>query len=216
MNLDEVMEIWRSQDLSPLHGVGNTLLQQMLRQEQAKLRKQNRMMRGVGYAGSAILLITTGLFLAIMFEPQYNDVRIVWDYVVGGLGLAAAIVVAWTLFAFRRSRQTRSRDFGDSLRDQVRGRIAQLDYDATRGRRLALITGAAGLICVWAISIVDKRIRQVPIPYDQFYWSPLPIVLIFAFIYLSSMWGWSYGRDRRKYLARERELEALLKELDGQ
>lgn len=215
MNLDEVMEIWRSQDLSPLHGVGNTLLQQMLRQEQAKLQKQNRMMRWVGYAGSAILLITTGLFLAIMFEPQYNDVRIVWDYVVGGLGLAAAIVVASTLFALRRSRQTRSRDFGDSLRDQVRGRIAQLDYDATRGRRLALITGAAGLICVWAISIVEKRIRHVPIPYDQFYWSPLPIVLIFAFIYLSSVWSWGYGWERRQYLARKRELEALLKELDG-
>jgi len=56
----------------------------------------------------------------------------------------------------------------------------------------------------------------VPIPYDQFYWSPLPIVLIFAFIYLSSMWGWGYGRERRKYLARKSELEALSKELDGQ
>jgi hypothetical protein len=216
MNFDEVMEIWRSQDLSPLHGVGNTLLHQMLRQEQAKSEKRNRRMRWVGYAGSAILLIITGLFLAIMLEPQYNDARVVWDYVVGGLGLAAAAVVAWTLFALRRSRQARSRDFGDSLRDQVRRRIAQLDYDATRGRRLALIIAAAGLICAWAIPIVDKRIRHVPIPYDQFYWSPLPIVLIFAFIYLSSMWGWGYGRERRKYLARKSELEALSKEFDGQ
>jgi len=216
MNLDEVMEIWRSQDLSPVHGVGNTLLHQMLRQEQAKRRKQNRRMRWVGYAGSAVLLGTTGLFLAIMFEAQYNDVRIVWDYVVGGLGLAAAIVVAWTLFALRRASQARARRFGDSLRDHLRHRIAQLDYDATRGRRLALIVAAAGLICAWAIPIVDKRIRHVPIPYDQFYWSPLPIVLIFAFIYLSSMWGWGYGRERRKYVARKHELEALLKELDGQ
>ena len=216
MNLDEVMEIWRSQDLSPVHGVGHTLLHQMLRQEQAKRKKQNRRMRWVGYAGSAILLITAGLFLAIMFEAQYNDVRIVWDYVVGGLGLAAAIVVAWILFALRRASQARSRRFGDSLRDHLRHRLAQLDYDATGGRRLALITAAAGLICVWAIPIVEKRIRHVPIPYDQFYWSPLPIVLIFAFIFLSSAWGWGYGRERRKYVARKRQLEALLKELDGQ
>jgi MFS family permease len=216
MNLDEVMEIWRSQDLSPLHGVGNTLLHQMLRQEQAKSEKRRRRMMWVAYAGSALLLGMTGLFLAIMFEAQYNDVRIVWDYVVGVAGLAAAIVVAWTLLALRRSRLARERAFGDSLRDDLRRRIASLDYDATRGRRLALITAAAGLIDMWAIPIVEKRIAHVPVPYDQFYWSPLPIVLIFAFIYLSSMWGWRYGRERRKYLARKRELEALLKELDGQ
>jgi len=216
MNLDEVMEIWRSQDLSPLHGVGSTLLQQMLRQEHAKSEKRNRRMRWVGYAGSTVLIVITGLFLAIMFEAQYNDVRTVWDYVVGGLGLAAAIVVAWTLFALRRSRLARERRFGDSLRDRLRSRIAQLDYDATVGRRLALIVAAAGLICAWAIPIVEKRIAHVPVPYEQFYWSPLPVVLIFAFIYLSSAWGWGYGRERRKYVARKRELEALLKELDGQ
>jgi hypothetical protein len=215
MNLDEVMEVWRSQDLSPLHGVGKTLLHQLLRQEQAKLQKQRRWGMWVGYAGSAVLLITAGLFLAIMFEPQYIDVRIIWDYVVGGLGLAAAIVVAWTFFALRRSHQARSRDFGDSLRDHVRHRIAQLDHEATGGRRLALTAAAAGLICCWAIPIVQHRIAHVPVPYDQFYWSPLPIVLIFGFIYLSSAWSWGYGRERRKYLARKRPLEALLKELDG-
>jgi hypothetical protein len=216
MNLDEVMEIWRSQDLSPVHGVGNSLLHELLRQEQAKSARRNRWMRWVGYTGSAVLLGITGLFFAIMFEAQYNDVRVVWDYVVGGLGLTAAIVVAWTLIAIRRSFRARSRGFGDSLRDHLRRRIAGLDYDATVGWRLALITAAAGLICAWAIPIVEKRIRHVPIPYDQFNWSPLPVVLIFAFIYLSAWWGWGHGRERRTYLARKRELEALLKELDGQ
>ena len=215
MTLDEVMEIWRSQDLSPVHGVGKSLLHSMLQQEQAKREKLRRRMVWVGYAGSALLLGVAGLFLAIMLEAQYDDILIVWDYVVGVAGLGAAIVVAWTLFALRRSRLARERAFGDSLRDHLRRRIAELDHDATGGRRLALITAAAGLICAWAIPIVEKRIRHVPIPYDQFDWSPLPIVLIFAFIYLSSMWGWSYGRDRRKYVARKRELEALLKELDG-
>lgn len=53
MNLDEVMEIWRSQDLSPVHGVGHSLIRQMLQQERAKAEKRNRRMRWVGYAGSA-------------------------------------------------------------------------------------------------------------------------------------------------------------------
>lgn len=56
--------------------------------------------------------------------------------------------------------------------------------------------------------------QRDPVQSDQFDWSHLPIVLIFAFIYLSSMWGGSHGRDRRKYVARKRELEAVLKELD--
>lgn len=158
----------------------------------------------------------TGLFLAIMFDAQYDDVRIVWDYVVGGLGLAAAIVVAWTLFTFRRSSLARHRGFDDSLRDHLRHRIAQLDYDATVGRRLALMLAAAGLICAWAIPIVEHRIAHVPVPYEQFNWSPLPFILTFAFIYLSSAWSSRYGRDRRTYMAHKSALEALLKELDGQ
>jgi hypothetical protein len=81
-----------------------------------------------------------------MFQPNADAVRIVWDYVVGVVGVAAAIVVAWTLFALRRSQQARDQGFGDSLRDHLRRRIAQID-DATRERRLALITLAAGLTC---------------------------------------------------------------------
>ena len=42
MNLDDLMEVWRSQDASPLHGVNETLLRLALRQDEAKLRAQRR------------------------------------------------------------------------------------------------------------------------------------------------------------------------------
>ena len=214
MNLDDVIEGWRSQDASTLYGVvDKTRLHQVLRQEQAKLEKQARRATWGGYVfGVAPLLISSGLFLAIMFQPNYRDVLIVWDYVAGVVGVAAAIVVAWMLFALRRSQQARDQGFGDSLRDQLRRRIAQIDDEATRGRRLAFITLAAGLICAWAIPIAQHRIAHVPVPYSEFYWSPLPIVLIFGFIYLLSR----RSGPRERNLSRKRQLEALLKELDGQ
>ncbi len=209
MNLDEVMEGWRSQDASTFFGMDRTLLHQALRQERAKLEQQSRRGTWGGYVfGVAPLLITSGLLLAIMFQPNYDDVLSVWDYVVGLVGVAASIVVAWALFALRRSQRAHEQGFGDSLRDHVRRRIAQLDYETRAGRRLVLITAAAGLICVWAIPIAMKRTAHVPVPYSEFYWSPLPIAVIFALVYLGS-------RRQGPRLSRQRQLEALLQELDG-
>ena len=42
MNLDDLMEVWRSQDASPLHGVNETLLRLALRQDEAKLQRWRR------------------------------------------------------------------------------------------------------------------------------------------------------------------------------
>lgn len=216
MNLDDMTAAWRAEDFSPLFGVDKTLLHQALRQEQAKLEKRTRrMMWGAYVFGVTPLLISSGLFLAITLQPSDANKRVVWDYVVGVISVAAAITVAWTMFALRRSQKAREQGFGDSLRDHLRRRIAQLHDEAAVERRLALIAAAAGLICAWAIPIVQRRIAHVPVPYSDFYWSPLPIILIFAFIYLSSS-KW-VPSSQRAHLARvKRELEAMLKELDDQ
>jgi Na+/melibiose symporter-like transporter len=220
MNLDDLIESWRSQDASTFYGVlDKTLLHQALRQEQAEREKQQRMGTRVGYVGSAVLLITAGLFLAIMIDPNQPPTfaarLIVWDYVVGIAGLAGAIVVAWTLFALRRSQQAREQGFGDSLRDHLRRRLAQIDDEATVERRLGLTTLAAGLICAMAITIAQFRIAHVPVPYSEM---PLPsltwAVLIVVLLCLE-LFRWGPRRWRRHNLPRKRQLEALLKELDG-
>jgi hypothetical protein len=209
MNLDDVMEAWRSQDGSTLFNVDQTLLHEALRLENEKREKQSRWGMWGGLAlGVAPLLISSGLSVAIMAGPN-NDVAIVWDYVVGLAGVTAASVVAWTLFALRRSQQARDQGLGDSLRDHLRRQIAHLDYETTGGRRLVLITAAAGLICAWAIPIAQRRIGDVPMPYSELYWSPLPFVLIFVIVYLGS-------RRQGHRLSRKRQLEAVLKDLDAQ
>jgi len=222
MNLDDVIEGWRSQDASTLYGVvDKTRLHQALRQEQAKLEKQSRRGLWFGYVfGVAPLLISSGLFLAIMIDPNqppmFSARLSVWDYVVGVAGLAAAVTIAGAVFALRRSHQAREQGFSDSLRDRLRRRIAQIDDEATGERRLGLICLAAGLICAVAIPVAQFRIAHVPVPYSEMDWPPpLPTVLIVVLLCLE-LFRWAPRRQRRKDLPRKRQLEALLKELDGQ
>ena len=219
MNLDDLTEVWRSQDLSPLYGVDKTLLHQMLRQQQAKLEKQLRRMRWFMYVTNAVLLITAGLFFAILIDPNqppmFSARLSVWDYVVGIVGVTAALILAGALFVARRSRLAREQGFGDSLRDHLRRRIAQLDAEATGERRLGLTVVVTTLICAAAISIVSGRISHVPVPWSEIAWpSPFKIVLILGFLYLL-FFRWM-PRERQQKLSRKRQLEALLKELDGQ
>ena len=218
MNLDDVTAVWRSKDLSQLYGVDKTLLDLMLRQEQAKLEKQRRRARWFVSVMNVVLLITAGLFFAILIDPNQPPVfsarLVVWDYVVGVVGVAATLVLAGTLFVARRSRQAREQGFGDSLRDHLRRRIAELDAEATGERRLGWTMVAAMLICVTAISILSGRISHVPLPWSEIVWpSPFSIVLILGFLCLL-FFRWM-PRERQK-LSRKRQLEALLKELDGQ
>ena len=219
MNLDDVTAVWRSKDLSQLYGVDKTLLDLMLRQEQAKLEKQRRRARWFMYVTNAIVFIMAGLFFAILIDPNQPPVfsarLVVWDYVVGVVGVAATLVLAGTLFVARRSRQAREQGFGDSLRDHLRRRIAQLDAEVTGERRLAWTMVAATLICATAISILSGRISHVPVPWSEMIWpSPFAMVLIVGFFYLL-FFRW-IPRERQHNVQRKRQLEALLKELDGQ
>jgi len=168
---------------------------------------------------NAVLLITAGLFFAILIDPNQPPVfsarLVVWDYVVGVVGVAAALILAGALFAARRSRQAREQGFGDSLRDHLRRRIAQLDAEVTRERRMELTMVVTTLICATAISIVEARIRHVPVPWSEIVRpSPFSIVLILGFLYLL-FFRW-IPRERERNSSRKRQLEALLKELDGQ
>ena len=71
------------------------------------------------------------------------------------------------------------------------------------------------LLCATAITIVSGRIKHVPVPWSEIVWpSPFAIVLILGFVYLL-FFRW-IPRERQRHLSRKRQLEALVKELDGQ
>ena len=214
MNLDDVIEGWRSQDASTIYGVvDKARLHQLMREQQAKLEKQWRGERWVMYVAMALFLGTSMQILAIMIYPYDDDVLIVWDYFVGVVALAAAVTLAGAMYTLIRTRQLREQGFGDSLRDHLRRRLAQLD-DAAKGEtRVGFTCLVAGLIFCWAMPAGQDRIHAVP-------WSeifvPSPVVLALLVGFLGWVFFRSIPRSRRQTLARKRHLEALLKELEGE
>ena len=163
------------------------------------------------------------MITAIVFAPDSGGLevaRLGESYDRVGLRrwnrVAGAIIVVWTLFAHRRSQRAREQCFGDSLRDHLRRRLKQIDDEATGERRLVLIALAAALICAVAIPVAMKRIAHVPVPYSEMDWpSPFWTVLIFGLLCVE-LFRWGPRRELRKNRPRKRQLEALLKELDGQ
>ena len=210
MNLDELMAAWQSQNTTALHDVDKAILDQALRQEQAKLQKQRRIERWFIYLTSAFFVAAMGLFLAIMISAQDDGAQIVWDYAFPIVGAAAALVMAGSMYAIGRTQTEREKDFGESLRDQLLRRIAQLDNQATRELGLTLVGAVAAAICGLAIYVAARRINGVA------YTDDWPVVL--GVIFLGAF---SLGHRRRRrsvqqdILPRKRQLEALLKELEA-
>ena len=215
MNFDELMAVWKSQDAAPLHGVNKTLLHQVLRQDEAKLQKERRIVRWMIYVSGAGIVATIALFLTLMIHfhgqaPEKHGVVTAWDYLMGMGGAAAALLTGGAMYVGHRAQARREQRFGESLRDQLNRRIAQLDDAATGGHRTdVLILVAMGGICPIAILHFGRRINNMSISFVSY----VMIALIICYVW----WGVrGVRRSVQRDLSRKHRLEALRKELDGQ
>lgn len=215
MNLDDLMEVWRSQDASPLHGVNETLLRLALRQDEAKLQAQRRREKWGTYFWSAIIVVGMAFFLANMIYPDDDDVLSGWDYAIPVVGVAAALFWALLVSARLRAQVVHEQRFGESLRDQVNRQIAQLDYRATRTRPASYLGYVLGpIVCAMAIILSSWRINDRPFN-DSGLWRPIVFMIFWIGINVGwSLW-WQRRSVRRHLWPRKRRLESLLKELDG-
>ena len=219
MNLDDLMAVWRLQDVAPLHGFNETLLRLALRQDEAKLQAQRRRERWMTYFWSAGIVVGMALFLAIMIYPYDDDVLTGWDYAIPIVGAAAALLWAREVYVRHRVQAVREQRFGESLRDQVNRQLAQLDYGASRAGLASLLGNVLmPIVCATAIILSSWRINDRPFS-DARLWSPTgPIVFLIFWIALcvSGTFWWQRRALQRDLLPRKRRLETLLTELDGQ
>jgi len=218
MNVDDLMEVWRSQDASPLHGVNETLLRLALRQDEKKLLALRRRENWIIYSMSAILAAVMALFFAMMFGNQFDNgqgVIVGWDFVIAVIGAVAALLVGVVLYMTRRAQMLREQRFGDSLRDQVGRRIAQLDDGVTTGRRLGRVVLLAIFVSAVAMGVAGTRVNMEPGEPFTGWPAIVRMTLYFAIVWLFSRWV-ARRSVKRDVLPRKRRLEALLKELDGQ
>jgi MFS family permease len=217
MNLDDLMAVWRSQDAAPLHGINETLLRLALRQDEARLRARRRREDWFIYLVSAFLVAFLAWLILLIFGMFfYNDDDVIagWDFVIPIVGAVAALLMGVALYMTRRAQARREQRFGDSLRDQLGRRIAQLDDAVTAGgRRVTMFLIA---MCVGGVAILLAGIRVNMEPSEPFdgWLRILRIIVIFALAIVFS--GWVHRRETaRSLLPRKRRLEALLKELDA-
>ena len=212
MNLDDLMAVWRSQDAAPLHGVDKTLLHLALRQDEAKLQKERRIERWMTYVGSAGLVACMTIFLFMMIYD--DDPRTDWDLAIPVVGAAAALLWGGAMYLSHRAQALRERRFGESLRDQLGRRIAQLDYQATRVVRLAsvLATALPPVVCATAIILAGWRINNEPFR-TEWFWI-VGAIVVCALGSAAGVWE-QRRRMERDLWPRKRRLEALLKELDA-
>lgn len=215
MNLDDLMAVWRSQDAAPLHGVNETLLRLALRQDEATLQAQRRLENRIIYVMSAGLIAGMAIFFVMIFGMLFyndDDVITAWDFAIPIVGATAAVLMSVALYRTRRAQALREQRFGESLRDQLGRRIAQLDYEATKGLATLLLT--AILVAAAAFLLASIRVNMEPNePFDG--WGRIVrIALVVAFISVIAVRA-ARRRLKRDVLPRKRRLEELLKELDA-
>ena len=211
MNIDDLMEVWKSQGTAPLHEVNKTLLHLALRQEEAKLQKERRTERWITYVGSAGLVAVMAIFLGMMILARDRKVMTGWDFAIGLGGAAAALLAGGAMYVGHRAQTRREQCFGESLRDQLNRRIAQFDDRATMARAtlVSVLLGGVGGI---AILFLGYRVNEKPFSDDGY----LLFSMILACVVLPVAAGvWEIRRHARDLLPRKARLEALLKEIDA-
>jgi hypothetical protein len=211
MNLDDVMAVWQSQDAASLYGVDKTLLHLALRQEQAKLQKQRRFERWSTYVFSAGLGLVMVVSLAMMILTRERRVMTGWDVAIGILGGAAALLAGGAMYGGHRAQARREQRFGESLRDQLHRRLAQLD-DRAPITRITLVVVLLGGICPIAINLFLQRLNEKPFSDDGYM---IVWLTLFSVVYTAAIAVW-LRYQAPDVLPDKRRLEALLKELDGQ
>lgn len=209
MNLDELMAVWKSQDAAPLHGVNKTLLQQTLRQDEARLQQARRKERRIRYTMSAFVVVLLALLFTLMIHARQRYVMTGWDYVMGIGGAAAALLAGVTMYLSHRAQARREQRFGELLRDQIHRRIAQLDDVVTSARRGSMNLVLMGVICPLAILHLGMRVNHKTL--SDVRWVPIALLILCLAAGVKAL-----RRSVPQAISRKRELERLLKELDGQ
>jgi len=215
MNLDDLMEVWQSQDAAPLHGVNEALVRLALRQDEAKQQKRQRIGRWIFYVTAAFMVAAMARLLFVMIYSHDGDALSGWDYAIPVVGAAAALLWFRMVSVRNRAQAEREQRFGDSLRDQINRQLAQLDYGAMTSR-LGNLLGTLLLPIVCAFAIVLGKWRITGRSFSDV-WVSVPIVFMigWAIICVGGTFWWSRRVVQRKTLPRKIQLEALLKELDG-
>ena len=208
MNLDEVMDAWRSQDQAPFYGVDKGRLQQALREETTKrrglgieaghlrFRRADVCRPGAGICADAPRRRSAHLVGLPDRDPRGGRRRVRR----GESAISAARVLA-----------LRERDFGASLHHELGRHLALLDYELSRTWRVSAITRTMlpFYLGTLALYLSIWRINNEPFNWGM---DGLPLVAMSGAMWYAASIARHAAQD---VLPRKRRLEELLEKLNA-
>lgn len=128
MNLDQMLEAWRTQDAAPPYSVNSEALRRMLQAEAAAVRRVRRRDMWIVCIAGIGLAVFAGLWLSLLI---YQDKPAL--YIVAA-AIGFCLVVPWiSAYCVSRWRQTRQeRNFGNTLQEELKRALSRLDIEISR------------------------------------------------------------------------------------
>jgi uncharacterized membrane protein YqjE len=156
------------------------------------------------------------IFLSMMiYFRSHRPEKVVtgWDLVLPIVGAIVALISVRAMYVNHRAQSRREQSFGESLRDQLRRNIAQLDHEVTNARRTGvLVMVLMGGIAPAVILLLGWRVNGKSISDDGY----MLVTMIILCVWAVASGVWQLRRSVQKdILPRKRRVEALLKELDA-
>jgi hypothetical protein len=213
MTLDDLMAVWKSQDAAPLHGVNETLLRLALRNDEMKVQARRRRLRWMVYLMSASVVAFYATLVVRFFDKLWlSGWALAYLLIIGGV-----FVLLVPLTHLRhRAQARREQSFGESLRDQLRRRIAQLDFQLESSRRTIRIASAIGTLAVFGGLMFIYLSGKWATAWAAGHVGIFALTFIVSAIALAISRRMVRSWEQRDMLPKRRRLEALLKDLDGQ
>lgn len=128
MDFDQMIEAWKSQDDKPLYGVNRDVLLLALRREQADIRRALRREHWTTYVAGTTMAGLAGAVLWWFLNHRGSGLH----SLAAAVGVAAFALWVGALWRSRRRQAARERDFGNTLREEVRRNLSLVDYQLSQ------------------------------------------------------------------------------------
>ncbi len=128
MDFDQMLDAWKAQDDKPLYGVNADLLQLVLQNERAKIRRELRRemwtfcIIGIGMAG------WMAFWLWVLVYVRGPVVQIV----VAAVGTSLLALWLGIFWLSRRRQARRERSFGTTLQEEIGRNLSLVEYQLSR------------------------------------------------------------------------------------
>lgn len=213
MNFDEMLETWRIQNTAPSFDVNLDALRQTLQIEEARVQKDLRTDRRALWIAGAIgtcLTVFAGFWIAVTITNGWPTIYLVTSGVSFGM-FALGVGAMWKS---RVPRAEPGRNFGNTLREEVRRSLALVDQQLSLTRHLVIIVLGAAFIFFGALLFNWTLNDSQGIDDSTSNGWGTPVLLLVLFL-----WGFNKTRkemreEKPKLELRKRRLRDLLAALD--